>query len=145
MPERPDEHVHLDARRHGVVLVRPLARALALALLGATGFAVGWPASLPGAVLLLAAASGAVAAVLRWDRTHVVVTAETLSVVQGVVRKRAAAVQLARLGPVELEQSLLGRLLGYGTIVAGELEFSFVARPREVYRLVERRLRLPGR
>ena len=36
-----EEHVYLDARRHGIVLVRPLSRALALAVLGAVGFLVG--------------------------------------------------------------------------------------------------------
>ncbi len=138
MLAQPEEHVCLDARRHGVVLVPPLARALALAVVGGTAVAVGWPASVPGAILLAAAAITATVAVWRWDRTHVVVTTEKLSVVQGVVRRRAAAVHLSRLGPVELDQSLLGRLLGYGTIVAGDLEISCVVRPREVCGLVER-------
>jgi len=31
-----------------------------------------------------------------------------------------------------VEQSLLGRLLGYGTLVAGDLEISCVARPADV-------------
>ena len=46
-------------------------------------------------------------------------------VVHGTLRKRAAAVRLARVGALEIEQSLLGRLLGYGTIVAGELEIDY--------------------
>jgi Bacterial PH domain len=58
--------------------------------------------------------------------------------VHGTIRRRAAAVRLARIGPVEIEQTLLGRLLGYGTIVAGELEIEYVPKPREVYGLVER-------
>ena len=119
-----DEHVYVDARRHGVVLVKPLSRALALAVLGATGFALGWPLSLAGAALLVAAAACRLRAVWSWDRTHVVLTAEKLFVVHGVVRRRAAAVHLARVGAVEVDQSLLGRLLGYGTIVAGDLEIA---------------------
>ena len=35
-------------------------------------------------------------------------------------------------------QGLVGRLLGYGTIVAGELEIEYVPKPRDVYGLVER-------
>ena len=132
-----DEQVFVDERRHGIVLVRPLGRALLLALLGATGIVLGWPASFAGAVLLFAAAGYALAAVLRWDRTHVVVTAEKLFVVHGVVRRRAAAVRLAKVGTVELDQSLLGRLLGYGTVVAGDLEIACVPRPAEVCGLVE--------
>ena len=135
-----EERVCLDARKHGVVLLRPLSRALVLAGLGGAAFLLGWPVSVAGATLLAAAAVLALAAVWRWDRTHVVLTTEKLFVVHGVLRKRAAAVRLARLGTVELEQSLLGRMLGYGTLVAGELEIPCVAEPREVYGLVERLL-----
>jgi len=136
----PEERVYLDARKHGVVLIRPLLRALALAGLGGAGFLAGWPVSVAGAALLAAAAALALAAVWRWDRTQVVLTTEKLFVVHGVVRRRAAAVHLARLGVVELEQSLFGRLLGYGTLVAGELEIPCIAEPRQVYGLVERLL-----
>jgi uncharacterized membrane protein YdbT with pleckstrin-like domain len=94
--------------------------------------------SVAGATLLVIAAVVATAAVWRWDRTHVVVTTEKLSVMHGVVRRRAAAVHLARVGTVEIEQSLLGRLLGYGTIVAGDLEIRCVAKPGELGGLVQR-------
>jgi uncharacterized membrane protein YdbT with pleckstrin-like domain len=133
-----DEYVYLDERRHGVILVRPLSRALALAVLGATGLALGWPASVAGLVLLIVAAVLALVAVWRWDRTHVVVTTEKLFIVHGVLRKQAAAVRLAKVGTVELDQSLLGRLLGYGTIVAGDLEIACVPHPRELCGLVQR-------
>ncbi len=133
-----DEHVYLDERRHGVILVRPLTRALALAVLGATGLAIGWPVSLAGLVLLIVAAMVALVAVWRWDRTRVVVTTEKLFIVHGVLRKQAAAVRLAKVGTVELDQSLVGRLLGYGTIVAGDLEIACVPHPRELCGLVQR-------
>ena len=133
-----DEHVYLDARRHGVTLVRPLSRSLAFAVLGATGLALGWPYSVAGLVLLIVAAVLALVAVWRWDRTHVVVTTEKLFISHGVLRKQAAAVRLAKVGTVELDQSLLGRLLGYGTIVAGDLEIACVPHPRELCGLVQR-------
>jgi hypothetical protein len=131
-------HVWVDQRRHGIVLVRPLGRALLLAGLGLAGLLVGWPASLPGVFLLLSAAAYAAAAVLRWDRTHVVLTSERLLVVHGVVRRRAAAVHLTKVSTVELDESFLGRLLGYGTVVAGDLEIDCVPRAREVSALVQR-------
>ncbi len=89
-----------------------------------------------GAGLLGAAAVLALAAVLRWDRTTLVLTSEKLFVVHGVLRRRAAAVRLSRVGAVEVEQSLLGRILGYGTLVAGNLEIPYVARPGDFCRLV---------
>jgi len=138
MLAHPEEQVFVDARRHGIVLVRPLSRAGALAVLGATGIAIGWPLSLAGAPLLVIAAAVATLAVWRWDRTHVVLTTEKLFVVHGVLRRRAAAVHLARVVAVEVEQSLPGRLLGYGTIVAGELEIACVPKPLELCGLVQR-------
>jgi membrane protein YdbS with pleckstrin-like domain len=136
--DSPGEEVVVDARRHGVVLVRPLARAFAVALLGIAGLVYGWPLSLAGAVLLLGAAALALVAVVRWDRTHVVLTTEKLFVVHGILRRRAAAVHLTRVRAVEVDQTLLGRTLGYGTIVAGDLEIDCVPQPREVFKLVQR-------
>jgi uncharacterized membrane protein YdbT with pleckstrin-like domain len=136
----PEERVYVDARRHGVVLVRPLSRALVLAVLGSIAFLGGWPVSVAGAALLGLAAMGAVTAVWRWDRTRVVLTGERLFVVRGTLRRRAAAVRLAKVQTVEVEQSLFGRLLGYGTVVAGDLEISCVARPGEMHGLLNRAL-----
>ena len=133
-----EEQVFVDQRRHGIVLVRPLARAVLLALAGVVGLLLGWPGTVPGAFLVAVAAVYALAAVVRWDRTHVVLTGEKLFVVHGVLRRRAAAVRLAKVSTVEVEQSLLGRLLGYGTVVAGDLEIDCVPRAREVSALVER-------
>jgi membrane protein YdbS with pleckstrin-like domain len=140
-----DEHdrVFVDARRHGVVLVRPLGRALVLALLGAAAFLGGWPVSAVGAALLLVAAVGATAAVWRWDHTRVVLTADRLFIVHGTLRRHAAAVRLAKVQTVELEQSLFGRLLGYGTLVAGDLEISCIASPGRVHGLLNRVLTGP--
>jgi uncharacterized membrane protein YdbT with pleckstrin-like domain len=136
----PEERVYVDARRHGVVLVRPLSRALVLAVLGSIAFLGGWPVSVASAALLGLAALGAVTAVWRWDRTRVVLTGERLFVVRGTLRRRAAAVRLAKVQTVEVEQSLFGRLLGYGTVVAGDLEISCVARPGEMHGLLNRAL-----
>jgi uncharacterized membrane protein YdbT with pleckstrin-like domain len=132
------ERVCMEERRHAVVLAAPFSRALALAAVGIGCMAIGWPASIAGVLLQIAGAAIALRAVWEWERTRVVLTTEKLFVVHGTLRKRAAAVRLARIGAVEIEQSLLGRLLGYGTIIAGELEIMYVPEPRRVYGLVER-------
>jgi hypothetical protein len=59
-----------------------------------------------------------------------------LFVVHGILHRRAAAVRLARIGAIELDQTLLGRMLGYGTLCAGELEIDYVPAPRRVSGLV---------
>jgi hypothetical protein len=88
--------------------------------------------------LLAVAALLALRAVWSWERTRLVVTTEKVYVVAGTVHRRASAVRLRSIESLGLEESLAGRLLGYGTLVAGPLELDHVARPREVYRLVER-------
>jgi membrane protein YdbS with pleckstrin-like domain len=132
------ERICLDERRHAVVLALPFARALGLAAVGIGLMAIGWPASIAGVALQAFGAFVALRAVWNWEQTRVVLTTDKLFVVHGTLRKRAAAVRLARIGAVEIEQGLIGRLLGYGTIVAGDLEIEYVLEPRRVYGLVER-------
>ena len=134
----PGEHVWLESRRHAIVLARAFARSFTLLAAGLVLLALGWPVSAAGAGLAVLAALLAVSAVWQWERTIVVVTSEKLFVVHGIVNRRAAAVRLSRVGTIEIEQTLVGRLLGYGTIVAGELEIRYVPAPRRVYGLVER-------
>jgi membrane protein YdbS with pleckstrin-like domain len=132
------EKVCLDERRHAIVLALPFARALGLAAVGIGLMAIGWPVSIVGVALQVVAAFVALRAVWTWEQTRLVLTTDKLFVVHGTLRKRAAAVRLARIGAVEIEQGLLGRVLGYGTIVAGDLEIEYVPKPRDVYGMVER-------
>lgn len=135
---QPDEQVCLDARRHGVVLARPLVRAGVLAGSGAILLALPWPLALAGAGLVAIGAAVCLRAVWLWERTRLVVTTEKVCVVDGTLRRRSSSVRLRAVEKLELEQSFPGRLLGYGTLVAGPLEIEHVPRPRSVYRLVER-------
>lgn len=133
-----EERVFLDARPHGVVLVRPLSRALLATVVGGALVAFAWQLAVIGALLMAIGALVAVRAVWRWERTRVVVTDEKVFVVQGTLRRRAKAVRLGRIDAVEVDQSLPGRLLGYGTVVVGPLSLDNVAQPRQVCALVER-------
>jgi uncharacterized membrane protein YdbT with pleckstrin-like domain len=127
----------LEAHRHGIALARPFARALVFALAGAACFLAPWVAvAALGAVLLALAAASAVLAVARWDRTHLVVTGNAFVVEHGLLRRSSASVAFAGT-VIEIERPLLGRLLGYGTVVAGDLEIDCV--PRRVARLLQQR------
>ena len=132
----PDEPVRLDARPHGAALVRPLARALVLAALGGVLVELGssrwWPLAVLGALSLAYGALVALRAVLAWDRTRLVVTSARLLVVYGVVRRRTATVELGPGAPLEVEQSLAGRMLGYGTVSAGDLHVPYVPDARRL-------------
>jgi hypothetical protein len=137
MRENPEERLCLDSRRHGVVLAKPFAQGFLLAGLGAGLITLPSPLPALGALVVAIGAALALRAVWKWERTRVVVTTEKLFVVRGTVRRRAAAVRLDRVGAVEIEQSLVGRLLGYGTLLAGPLEVEYVPAPRRVHQLVE--------
>ncbi len=136
----PGEYLQLETRPHEAALALPLARSLAIAILGAVLVVLGsplfWGIGAAGAVALAVAAFLALAEVLRWDRTRVVLTTEKLFVVHGTLRRRAAAVRLGRVPTIEVDEPLVGRLLGYGTLVAGDLEIPYVPRPRELARLL---------
>jgi uncharacterized membrane protein YdbT with pleckstrin-like domain len=134
----PEERVFLDARRHGIVLVRPLSRALAATVVGGALLALAWPLAVAGAVLMAVGALLSVRAVWAWERTRVVVTNEKVFLVHGTWRRHAKAVRLRAVEAVELDQSLPGQLLGYGTVVVGPLALDNVAEPKRVCQLVER-------
>jgi uncharacterized membrane protein YdbT with pleckstrin-like domain len=127
----------IETHRHGIALARPFFRALVLAFAGAACFFAPWtPVAAVGAALLALAALIAVVGVARWDRTHLAVTGSALVVEHGLVSRRTASISLN--GTVfEVERTLLGRILGYGTVVAGELEMDYV--PRRLTRLLQQR------
>ena len=127
----------LEVHRHGIALARPLLRALTLALAGALCLWAPWTATAAaGAALLGLAAVIAVIAVLRWDRTHLSVTGNALVIEHGFLSRRTASISLN--GTVfEVERTLPGRILGYGTVIAGELEIDCV--PRRLTRLLRQR------
>jgi Bacterial PH domain len=129
----PDERICLDERRHGIVLARPFAKAFAVGGVGAALTLIGGPLTIVGALVLAVAAAVALRAAWSWESTRVVVTTEKLYVSYGVLRRRAAGVRLARTRTIEVEQTLLGRLLRYGTLIAGELEVDYVAHPWRVW------------
>ncbi|HKA26138.1 MAG TPA: PH domain-containing protein [Gaiellaceae bacterium] len=139
MRTQSGERVYLDSRRHGIVLVPALLRAFLLAGIGGFLFSLPSPALVVGAGLVVLAALLALRAVWRWERTHVIMTDDRLALVRGTLRRRTASVRLERVGAVEVDQTLPGRLLGYGTLIAGPLEITYVPQPRSVYALGESR------
>jgi len=136
MGRSSSEKVLYETRRHGIVLAGSLSRALVLAAAGIALVAIGWPYSAAGVVVMAVAALIALRAVWCWDRTKIVLTSDQFYVVSGVLGRRSATVRLSALGAVEFEQTLLGRLLRYGTLTVGELEVAFLPEPEELYELV---------
>lgn len=134
-----DEEVCLIARRHGIVLAGPIMRSLLLAVIGVFLLTLPWVAAAGlGALVIAVAAAFTFWAVWQWERTRLVVTTEKVYVVDGLLHRRAKAVRLGVVDAVELEQTLLGQLLGYGTVIVGPLCVGHIPEANQVCRLVER-------
>ena len=134
-----DEEIFLDARLHGAVLARPIARSAMLVLLGVAAMLVPYsPAAVVGAVLIAAGAFFTLRAVWQWERTRLVVTTEKVYLLNGTLHRRAKAVRLKKIEAVEIDQSLVGQLFGYGTVFVGPLKVHHIAHPSDVCDLVER-------
>jgi uncharacterized membrane protein YdbT with pleckstrin-like domain len=128
----------IETHRHGIVLMRPLFRSLLLAAAGVACFFAPWQrAAIGGAALLALAALLIVVAVARWDRTHLELNGKTLVLEYGFLRRGTASVSL-NATVFEIDRSLLGRLFGYATVVAGDLEIDGV--PRRLTRHLQQRL-----
>ena len=121
----PGEHVHLQSREHGVVLLGPFLRAAAILALAAAGAILAAGLALPAPVrlipVLVAAAAAAralatlVRAVARWQRQVLVVT-DRRAVLLG---QRAAIVPLSAISDIEIVCPAAGRVLHYGGVVVG--------------------------
>jgi len=139
MRPRRDEEVFLDARLHGAVLARPIFRSALLVALGVAALIVPFtPAAVAGAILIAAGAFFTLRAVWQWERTHLVVTTEKVYLLNGTLHRRAKAVRLKTVEAVEIDQSVLGQLFGYGTVFVGPLKVHHIGHPSDVCDLVER-------
>jgi uncharacterized membrane protein YdbT with pleckstrin-like domain len=133
-----DEEICLDSRLHGAVLARPLMRSAMLVVLGIGALLVPFtPAAVAGALLIGAGALFTLRAVWQWERTRLVVTTEKVYLLNGTLHRRTRAVRLQAVDAVEIDQSLVGQLLGYGTVVVGPLTVGHIAHPSQVCELVE--------
>jgi len=120
----PGETVLHRTLRHWVVLMRWIGSAVVLAVLGIAmasiyGFA-GWQGSGIGAWigvgLLAIAVLVALPAIMRWVTEVYLVTDRRVIRVAGVLHKHTLDSGLAKVNDVRLTQTVLGRLLGYGTL-----------------------------
>jgi uncharacterized membrane protein YdbT with pleckstrin-like domain len=118
---QPGEQVIHRARLHWLIYGRAvllLAAAAALALLAV-------PASddlrsaldYAGLAVLALAVIAALAAAIRRSTTELVVTNQRVIFKRGVVSRHTVEMNRGKIESVDVDQSLLGRLLGYGTVV----------------------------
>ena len=144
------ERVVLHHRPHGRLLVGPVLAFLLTsgvagylaALARGQGWAPwGWPAIAGVATLLVVWL--AVAPMVRWRTTHLVVTTRRLLVREGVRRHQVIEVPFERIVAARARRGRWGRLLGHGSLLIdagadGEVELVDVPRVERVRSLLER-------
>jgi uncharacterized membrane protein YdbT with pleckstrin-like domain len=142
--------------RHWILLVRGILPVSVVAALFLLLVDVVLRTVLPGDLRLVAtlaavAVVGLVAIVvwLRWMEDSLTVTDQRVILEEGVFRRTSRVIPLDRVQDVSTSQTLVGRLLGYGTVEidaagsSGGERFAYVAAPEQlrdqVFLLTERR------
>jgi uncharacterized membrane protein YdbT with pleckstrin-like domain len=152
----PGETVIYETRLHWVVIIRHIILAAVFALAGmyllsgmpgTTGLQ-GDPsryARIGGGVLFGFAVISAILAMVRRNSVEMAVTNKRVTVKVGLVSHSTEEMMLNRIESIMVDQSLMGRILGYGTItlrgVGGTPDpFPSIAHPLEFRRQVQQQL-----
>lgn len=133
------EQVSWANRPHPVALGSRFVASLAVALTGLLAAAWAWNDGyrLVGWLALAVAVGGlasAAVAYARWTNTRYVITNEQLYAKRGLVSRNVTQLSLERVQNTTLQQSVAGRLLGYGDITiytagSGDPEVTFARAP----------------
>jgi uncharacterized membrane protein YdbT with pleckstrin-like domain len=125
-----DEKVVLHLHPHWKALIRPIfvvivavAAVAVAAVFLPTGSASTIGLYVIGALALIAVALLALWPWLKWRTTHYVFTNERVILREGVFSRDGRDIPLGRVNDVSFSHSLIGRMLGYGTLTiesAGE-------------------------
>jgi hypothetical protein len=98
-----------------------------------------------GAILLIIGALTFCAALVRRNATEMVVTNKRILVKSGLLSRRTIEMLLSRVESIVVTEPLLGRILGYGTVIirgtGGTPEpFPMIAQPTEFRRAVQEQI-----
>lgn len=137
------EAVTYKAQLHWVVFVKPAVITLVLACLAVLLFyySYGWA----GAGSLVIAAIPIVVASIGRSSAEFAVTNKRVILKTGFIQKKTAEMFLHKVESVGLDQSIVGRIVGYGTIVirgtGGTLEpFDRISAPLEFRRQIQEQI-----
>lgn len=116
----PYEYAHIRVRRHWMILLPPILKALAVItvavfLLSRNPYSR--PVDTVATVLIVAALAYLGWQVLQWRMDHFIVTSHRVLLANGVLTKRTAVMPLSKVTDMTYEQTPMGRMLRYGTFI----------------------------
>ena len=149
----PGESALYRTGLHWIVLVWPMFWALSFGVLGLAFLVISGSvrvnppgsAAIAGLVLLGLGATAAVIGFLRRAATEMAVTNKRVVVKTGVLSRRTYEILLSKIESIHVEEGLLGKMLGYGSVVVrgtgGTPEpFYRIAHPLELRRQVHHQI-----
>lgn len=137
------EVVTYRAQLHWMIFLKPILIDLVSAGLAVFSFYLGY-GWVGGGLLLILAIPLAIAAIAR-SNAEFAVTNKRVILKTGFIQKKTAEMFLNKIESVGVDQSIVGRLLGYGTIMirgtGGTLEpFDRVSAPLEFRRQIQEQI-----
>jgi uncharacterized membrane protein YdbT with pleckstrin-like domain len=114
----PNERIVARTARNKIVLVFPMLLAALFAVAGLGALNSHQAAGLVFVLLFLAVAIGGIAWIM-YRSADFAVTTSRLILKQGLISRRTLELQLNKVEAVNVNQSLFGRILGYGTLRVG--------------------------
>ena len=152
----PGETVLYKTRLHWIVLVGPLLLSIFLAALGIAALVGGYKVAdqsrtglvAGGALLLMAAVIVLAIGLIRGNATEVAVSNKRVLIKHGFVARKSIEVLLAKIESIGVNESVAGRMLGYGSVIVrgtgGTFEtFNTIAHPNEFRRQVQQQIGAP--
>lgn len=152
----PGETVLYKTRLHWIVLVGPLLLSFFLAALGIAALVGGYKVAdqsrtglvAGGALLLMAAVIVLAIGLVRRNATEVAVSNKRVLIKHGFVARKSIEVLLAKIESIGVNESVAGRMLGYGSVIVrgtgGTFEtFNTIAHPNEFRRQVQQQIGAP--
>jgi uncharacterized membrane protein YdbT with pleckstrin-like domain len=148
----PGETVLYRTGCHWIVMFWPLLGGLVLGFFGFALFAGGWLATrkgssyqgviVEGAIALVAAVALIGGGIIRRAATEVAVSNRRVLIKRGFFSRRSIEVLLPKVESIGVDESVFGRMLGYGTVIVrgtgGTFEtFDKIAYPNELRRQVQ--------
>jgi uncharacterized membrane protein YdbT with pleckstrin-like domain len=148
----PGETIGYRTGCHWIVMFWPLVGGAALGFVGLAFFGGGLMATrnggryegamVWGALALLSAASLIAGGIIRRLATEVAVSNRRVLIKTGLLSRRSIEVLLPKVESIGVDESFVGRMLGYGSVIVrgtgGTFErFDKIARPNELRRQVQ--------
>jgi uncharacterized membrane protein YdbT with pleckstrin-like domain len=145
------EKVTYRAGLHWTVFALPVLSAAVLSILGVIALIWGWASefswifAIAGGILILIACILLIKVWIRKSSAEFAVTNKRVILKTGFIQKDAAEIFLAKIESVGVDQTILGRMLDYGSIIirgtgGSQQPFPDLSRPLEFRRQIQEQI-----